>query len=66
MKKSVEIILEEAKKIAELAEEKAGRWNGKTESGEEKAMIAIDIDDMAIQIIEACKEIQRLLEELYN
>ena len=65
MQKSVEIILEQAKKIAESAEEKAGRWNGK-ESGtaEEKASIAIEIDNMALEIIESCKEIQRLLEEL--
>ena len=49
----------------ERAEEKAGNWNGK-ESGlaEEKASIASEIDDMALEIIEACKEIQRLLEEL--
>ena len=65
MQKSVELILTEAKKIAERAEEKAGNWNGK-ESGlaEEKASIASEIDDMALEIIEACKEIQRLLEEL--
>lgn len=66
MKKSVEIILEEAKKIAQLAEERAGRWNGKDTTGEEKAQVASDIDNMALDIIESCKEIQRLLEELYN
>jgi len=63
MKKSVEIILEEAKKIAERAEEKAGRWNGEDTVGEEQAHINSEIDDMALEIIECCKEIQKLLSE---